>query len=95
MQLNISPVELTPELNDTINRKVQNHVIAMRGSCQHYTNMRNATKPELDIFVGKKAEYFVSAYLTYHCGFPVIEPDTIYLTQMCHIMSRRHHMPVN
>lgn len=78
MQLNIEPVVLDPETNEKINLEISKFVGIMGQSgqsCDFYEAMRNAVKSRIDIFVGKKCEYFTSAHLIYREDYPIVQPD--------------------
>lgn len=73
-------VDISEELNNEINREIQVFVDAMsekKQSVEYYTKNRSvkADKAIEDIFLGKKAEYFVAIGLEQYCGIPYVKPD--------------------
>lgn len=73
-------VELSDKENKEINDKIDNFVKSMnekKQSTSYYAQYRNvkAEKAAEDIFLGKKAEFFVCIALNKHYNIPYIEPD--------------------
>lgn len=73
-------VELSNEENSKINKKIELFVSEMgkgKQSTSYYTQNRNvkADKAAEDIFLGKKAEFFVCIALNRYYNIPYIEPD--------------------
>lgn len=73
-------VDISEETNNEINRKIQVFVDAMsekKQSVDYYIKNRSvkAEKAIEDIFLGKKAEYFVSIGLFREFKIPYTEPD--------------------
>lgn len=73
-------IELSDKTNNEINKKIQIFVDAMsekKQSVDYYTKNRSvkAEKAIEDIFLGKKAEYFVSIGLEQEFKIPYCEPD--------------------
>lgn len=73
-------IELSDKDNIEINSKIAKFVEEMgkgKQSTSYYTQHRNvkADKAAEDIFLGKKAEFFVCLALTKHYNIPYIEPD--------------------
>lgn len=73
-------IDITEDLNNQINKKIQIFVDAMsekKQSVDYYTKNRSvkAEKAMEDIFLGKKAEFFVAIGLQRWCGMAYVEPD--------------------
>jgi len=73
-------IELSDKENSVINKKIEKFVEEMgskKQSTTYYTQNRNvkAEKAAEDIFLGKKAEFFVCIALNKHFNIPLIEPD--------------------
>lgn len=73
-------INFSDKINNEINKKIQIFVDKMtedKQSVNYYSKNRNvsANKAIEDIFLGKKAEYFVSTALNKYFNIPYKEPD--------------------
>jgi len=80
MELNVitTPMTLPDEANNKVNADCRSFTESMEGkgqSLEYYEENRAAWDPWYDVFVGKKAEYFASLYMTYKKDYPLVYPD--------------------
>lgn len=70
-------IKFSEEKNNEINKLVEKFVDGMFDSVSYYTRMRNVNKDraKLDMFVGKKAEFFTAEYLNKYHAMPLLLPD--------------------
>jgi hypothetical protein len=73
-------VTFTEERNNHINKSIKlftNSLLGREQSSNYYVKERNASKERVakNIFLGKKAEFFVLSYLVDTCNFPPLELD--------------------